>query len=375
MSDTQPQSRARVAEMTSFERVAQTLARRPVDQSPVVVSPWTSTIARWVAEGHITAETDVHAFFGQDLYWAGHINCIANLDMEPIVLEETEETRLVQDGNGAILRRHKLHESTPEHVDFLVRDRDGWEAHIKPFLLEVDRRRISFDDYRTVKRRCADGQRFFCWGGLAPFEQMHPVCGHEYMLMGMALDPEWVQDMVMTYVEMTIRHAETLFAEEGVPDGMYFFEDMGFKQRPFMSPAMYEEIMLPGHQRLFDFAHAHGCKVLMHSCGFIEPLLPGVIRAGLDCLQGMEVKAGMDLPTLFRDYGTHLSFFGGVDARVLISNDRAQIDAELESKVRPVLQGGGGYILHSDHSEPPEVDFATVQYFVDRGRAMSRGEA
>jgi uroporphyrinogen decarboxylase len=111
---------------------------------------------------------------------------------------------------------------------------------------------------------------------------------------------------------------------------------------------------------------------MMHSCGFIEPLLPGVLKAGLDCLQGMEAKAGMDLARLFRLYGDRIAFCGGVDARVLIANDRKQIDAELEAKVRPVLAGGGGYILSSDHSEPPEVSYATIRYFLEKGLAMSR---
>ena len=39
---------------------------------------------------------------------------------------------------------------------------------------------------------------------------------------------------------------EILFAEEGAPDGAFFFEDLGFKERPFMSPAMYEQILEPG---------------------------------------------------------------------------------------------------------------------------------
>ena len=31
----------------------------------------------------------------------------------------------------------------------------------------------------------------------------------------------------------------------------------------------------------------------MHSCGYVEPLLPGMIDAGIDCLQVIEVKAGI----------------------------------------------------------------------------------
>jgi uroporphyrinogen decarboxylase len=58
--------------------------------------------------------------------------------------------------------------------------------------------------------------------------------------------------------------------------------------------------------------------------------------------------------------------------RPLISNDRAAIDEEMDKKILPVVQGGGGYILHSDHSEPPEVDYETMKYFVDRGRCLGR---
>ena len=94
------------------------------------------------------------------------------------------------------------------------------------------------------------------------------------MLMGMALDPDWIKDMVMTFAEFTIMHLEVLFKEEGIPDYMWFYEDMGLKERPFMSPEMYEDIMQPGHARLFKYAHSKGLKVIVHSCGFVEPLVP-----------------------------------------------------------------------------------------------------
>jgi len=357
-------------ELTSIERMTLTLERRRVDHVPVAVSPWGATVQRWRGEGHLADGEDVAEHFGQDLRSGGWLNGTADLDFPGEVLEETDETILTRDGNGAVLRRHKLHDSTPEHVDFAVKDRSGWEAKIKPFLVETDRRRIPFEGYRNAKRFAAEKQRYFTWAGVAPFEQMHPICGHEYMLMGMGLDPEWVQDMVNTLADMTIRHLELLFAEEGLPDGMFFYEDMGFKERPFMSPGMYREILQPGHAKLFSFAHSLGLKVIVHSCGYVEPLVPGLIEAGMDCLQAMEVKAGMDLYTLHKRFGDQIAFYGGLDVRKLIDNDRAGIDAELE-KMRFVLENGGGFVLHSDHSEPPEVDYETMRYFVDHGRELS----
>lgn len=361
--------------MTSYERFANALARKPVDTLPVVISPWGATVKKWVDEGHLRPDENVAEHFGQDLCTAGWLNSVAKLDFTPELIEETEETILQLDGNGAKLRRHKLHDSTPEHVDFTVKDRETWEEHGKPCLVELDRRRIPFEGYRNARAYAAERQKFFCWAGVAPFEQMHPICGHEYMLMGMAMDPDWVKDMVNTYADMTIKHLEVLFAEEGRPDGFFFYEDMGFKQRPFMSPAMYKEIMLPGHKKLFDYAHSMGCKVMVHSCGYVEPLVPGLIEAGMDCLQAMEVKAGMDLPTLFNRFGDKISFFGGLDVRALISNDKAQIDKELETKLVPVIKGGGGYIIHTDHSEPPEVEHETMHYFIDRAREIAKQAA
>jgi len=146
---------------------------------------------------------------------------------------------------------------------------------------------------------------------------------------------------------------------------------MGFKNRPFMSPDMYRELILPGHQRTVGWAKERGLPVIMHSCGMVEPLLPHMIEAGIDCLQVIEVKAGMDLLKLYREYGERLSFMGGIDVRTLYSNDSALVNAELEAKV-PIVKGNYGYVLHSDHSIPNTVSYDTYCYFVERGLGLGR---
>ncbi len=359
-------------ELMARERVDNAIARKPVDRLPVCEGFWAETVRRWTDEGHLSEGEDLVAHFDHDLRRAGGINCVADLDFEPVILEETEETILRLDGNGAKLRRHKMHSTTPEHVDFTVKERRAWQDNIKPHLLAVDRRRIPFESYREERRKAAAEDRHFCWAGMAPFEQMHPMCGHEYMLMGMAADPAWVVDMVATYAEFTIMHMEVLFAEEGLPDSIWFYEDMGYKKKPFMSPAMYRDIMQPGHARLFGYAHSLGRKVIVHSCGFVEPLVAGLIDAGMDCLQAMEVKAGMDLPRLCARYGDRISFCGNIDVRELVSNDLQRVKAELERKIQPVLESGGGYMLHSDHSIPPDVDYETYAFFLECGRDLGR---
>jgi uroporphyrinogen decarboxylase len=146
---------------------------------------------------------------------------------------------------------------------------------------------------------------------------------------------------------------------------------MGFKERPFMSPDMYKEIVQPGHKKTIDYAHSHGLPVIMHSCGYVEPLLPGMIEAGIDCLQVIEVKAGMDLLRIHKNYGEKISLCGGMDARNLVANDLNAIKAELNEKI-PVVKEGFGYILHSDHSIPDTCDYETYRYFVDEGLRLGK---
>lgn len=351
--------------MTSKERITNILHRKPVDRIGVYEHFWGDTHKGWLERGDIKEGESLSDRFGFDMDLCWPLNMVADLDFETEVLEETEETILTRNGNYAVMRSHKLHASTPEHVDFLVKDRGGWNEYIKE-KLTPDRRRVNFEAYRNARQHARETDRFFLWSGVNVFEIMKDAVGHEYMLMGMIEDPDWVREMAMTYAGLLVELQETLFAEEGLPDGIWYYEDMGFKQRPFMSPTMYREIIQPAHKLSIDLAKSKGLPVIMHSCGYIEPLLPGMIEAGIDCLQVIEVKAGMDLLKLYHDFGDHLSFMGGIDVRVLYTNDRAKIDAELEAKI-PVVKGNNGYILHSDHSIPNTVNFDTYEYFVRRG--------
>ena len=356
--------------MNSIERISRILQRKSVDRIGLFEHFWGDTQKKWTEEGHITKGEDLASHFGFDMSNGGGFNMVADLDFEPEVIEEDEETVLKKDGNGAFLRQHKLHNATPEHVDFSVKDRTVWESDIKP-RLTPDKARINFEGYIDGKKAAAENERFFNFCGINVFELMHPVCGHEYMLMGMAMDPDWVKDMVNTYADLIINLFEILFAECGKPDGVWFYEDMGFKERPFMSPDMYMDIVQPGHKRTIDYIHSLGLPVIMHSCGFVEPLLPGMVEAGIDCLQVIEVKAGMDLLRIHKNFGDRISLCGGMDARNLVANDRETIKAELNEKI-PFVKDGFGYILHSDHSIPETCDYETYRYFVEEGLKLGQ---
>jgi uroporphyrinogen decarboxylase len=362
--------------LTSTERIARILKHQSVDRVGLFEVFWRETAKKWADEGLYREPAEVSDHFGLDLRrsngeitppYATLLNMAGSIDVNEVV-EETETTKLVRDGNGALLRWRKDQSGAAEHVDFLVKKQADWEEHIRPGLADKSlyERRIDFKLYREGRAKCG---RFFTCGVVGAFDQMSPVCGHENLLVGMAMEPEWVRAMVDLYVTATLEMLEILFAREGLPDGMWVWDDLGFKRRPFMSPAMYKELIFPGHKRLFDFAHAHALPVILHADGLVEPLVPGLIEAGLDCLQPIEVKAGMDLVKMKSKFGERLAFIGGMDARELISNDLGRVRRELEAKL-PAAMAGSGYILQVDHSVPSQVNYETYRYFVEKGVEM-----
>ena len=351
--------------MTGYERIKNVLSHQPVDRIPVFEHFWRDTKEEYINKGYIKPDETMEDHFGFDMQEFWPFKMVADLDYEPEVIAETETTITRLDGNGAKLKYHKTNVTTPEHVGFTVTDRESWEKY-KKFLVNIDERRINFEGYRKAKEAAKKANRFFVWSGINVFECMHPICGHENMLMGMILDPEWIEDMVDTYATLTVELQKILFEREGLPDGIWYYEDMGFKDKPFMSPEMYCNLIMPGHKKTIDYAKSLGLPVIMHSCGYVRPLLPYMIEAGIDCLQALEVKAGMDLLEIHKTFGDKIAIMGGIDVRALYSNDKAEIDKELESKI-PVVKNGFGYVLHSDHSIPKTVDYESYKYFIKKG--------
>ncbi len=354
--------------MNGRERTQRILERKPTDRIGLYEHFWGDTRKDWIEKGHIKENESLDDHFGYDMTMCGPFSFVADMDYKPEIVAETEDTITMRDGNYAVLKRHKHHDTTPEHIDFLIDGREIWEERIKPLLVPSERR-INFEAYRNAKQAAAEAGRFFLWCGVQVFECIHPVTGHMNFLMAMIEDPDWVKDMCDTYAKLTLGLQEMLFDKEGCPDGIWYYEDMGFKGAPFMSPDMYKEFIFPSHKKCFDYAKSKNMPVIVHSCGFVEAFVPGLIEAGMDCLQVIEVKAGMDLLKLNRMYGDKISFMGGIDVRALYSNDKEVIDRELLSKI-PEMKKTNNFFLHSDHSIPKTVEYETYKYFIEKAMSI-----
>jgi uroporphyrinogen decarboxylase len=349
--------------MNSHERFSRTFAHQEPDRIPIIDDPWSTTIERWQREG-MPADVSYVDYFGLD-----HVSRIAvdNSPRYPVqVLEETADYVIATSAFGVTTRQWKHATSTPEFLDFTIVDPDTWQAakeRITPSDDRIDWAGLQ-RDYKHWRQR-GDWIQGLLWFG---FDVTHSfTIGTERVLFALVEQPEWLMDVFEHMLEVNLALLDRVWEAGYTFDSIFWYDDMGYKHNQFFSMRMYRRVLKPFHQRAIDWAHARGIKAHLHSCGDVNPFVPELVNMGLDALNPLEVKAGMDPLQLKRDYGSDLVLHGGINA-VLWDQPEA-IQAEME-RVIPAVKENGGYIFSSDHSVPSTVSLEDFRRIVELARKL-----
>lgn len=344
--------------MTTHERMTRMLAHREADRVPVTDWPWPTTIARWQREG-LPADGDVAAYFGLDRF---ETIAADNSPRYPTaVLEETPEYVIEKSAWGVTFKNWKIHGSTPEFLDFTITGPDAWAA--AKARMTPDRDRIDWAHLERHYRGWREAGAWISAGFWFGFDVSHSwMVGTSRVLEAMATDPEWIVDLWNHHLDLDLALFEQVWDAGYRFDEIFWFDDMGYKQNQFFSLKMYRALLEPVHRRAAAWAHARGVKVHLHSCGDIRPFIPDLIGLGVDMLNPLEVKAGMDPAWLKATYGDRLAFHGGLNA-VLYDAAPGAMEAEMR-RVIPVMKAGGGYLASTDHSVPDSVSLEQFRDFV-----------
>lgn len=185
--------------------------------------------------------------------------------------------------------------------------------------------------------------------------------GYEAWLIDCAADPRFAGALMDHVLEVQMQVAGRLLAAVGeLVDVVLYADDMGFQDRPIVSPGMFRTLIKPRQKRFLAFVKARTpAKVLYHTCGAVRSLIPDFIEAGVDILNPIQVTAaGMDPAKLKREFGRDLAFWGGVDTQHLLPQGGTDtIRCAVEALVE-ILGAGGGYVVSAANNiqadTPPE---------------------
>ena len=381
--------------MKSREIVNGLLRKGPVVRVGLMESFWEDTLLQWTHEGYPTRQVYKRAgekrwrpedgqwediqvegeyqeplppwmHFGYDM--AGVGPWFDNLPIRDYdeVESETEEWEVRRNGAGAALKFWKHKNGTPEHIDFRMTTRQIWEQDYRPYLLELDPERVKVAEIRTNREEADAAGAWTHYGHTFVWELMRRSFGDVVMYESLVLDPGWIHDYNQVYLEFYKRHFDYMIEQAGRPDGVWLYEDLGYKNGLFASPKVLRSLVFPYFAELVAYFHSKGLPVVLHSCGSQAEAVPLVVEAGFDALNPMERKAkGNDPFTFAERYGDKLAFIGGLDVRILETNDRELVRREVGAYIDGMKGRGARLVFGSDHSITPLVKYDTYRYALD----------
>ncbi|MCR4905350.1 MAG: hypothetical protein K6A33_04655 [Clostridiales bacterium] len=343
--------------MTTRERFQRMYEHREADRIPIIDSPWAGTLRRWHREG-MSEGVDWRDYFGIDKVESIGVDITPRYEVK--VLEDTDRYQIATTPWGVTLKNFKELDSTPEFLDYKVTSPEAWADAKARMTLEDDR--IPWEWLKNNFERLHAEGRWIEAGFWFGFDVTHSwMAGTETVLIAMMEEPEWAVDMFETYLDRCMALFGRIWDAGYHFDAITWPDDMGYKGTTFFSNEMYRELLKPTHKRAVDWAHERGIKARLHSCGNVMTRIDDLIEIGIDCLNPLEVKAGMDPIGLKERVGDRLVLHGGINA--VLWDDREAIVSEIERDI-PRLKENGGYIFSSDHSIPNVVSLENMKAIV-----------
>lgn len=359
--------------MNSRTRVKRTIERKPADRVPCYDALWEDTLTAWEAQG-FPEGADPGEHFDWDIVM---MNLDLSMRQEQKILSKEGQYVTVQDRCGYTIRKAIGKSRSLHFMDHVTKDKATWQELKGRFVLdENDRARLDDESYffhmaeyptwREVKAkydRLQKKEKYLAYNCYGPWEGTWRHRGMSDLLMDLATDPTWVQEMASVHVELllaTMRHCINMGMK---PDALFLVEDLAGTRGPFFSPRTWRQIFKPLFMELGKFLHEQGITFWVHCCGNCEAFLDDFIACGVDVIQPLQAQSGMDVRDLKRRYGHNLTFFGNIDAAKM-SGPPDLFEAETRDKIMLAKQGGG-YMYHSDHSIPPEVTYKRYQWVME----------
>jgi len=237
----------------------------------------------------------------------------------------------------------------PDSVCFDPADLDSRYLRGQPDLARVD------ELLRLDKQRhCVFGKT----GG--PYLRTTFVRGEAQFLLDIAGDPYLARVLAEKMADHLIGIAlEEMRRWQLQETGIWIYDDMAHNGGPFFSPASFEQVFLPAYRRMVAAYKKAGARyVFLHSDGDIRPILDMLVDAGIDGINPLERRAGMDIVKIRAQYPQLVLCGGMCNTDTLINGPIARIQAEARQIIDLGREGG---VIIGTHSVSPEIP---LEHFV-----------
>lgn len=193
----------------------------------------------------------------------------------------------------------------------------------------------------------------------------------EELMMDMISEDPKAELILDKITELSIIRAES-YVRAGV-DILFLGDDIGMQRSIMMSEDIYCTWLKPRLKKVIDASKAINPDLIVfyHSCGFITPLIPHLIEAGIDVLNPVQPEC-MNFKELHDEYGDRLSFHGTIGTQTTMpfgtpDEVRKEVFRNLE-----IAGDRGGLFVAPTHLLEPEVPWENIIAYVQACRDFRR---
>ncbi len=174
------------------------------------------------------------------------------------------------------------------------------------------------------------------------------LVGLDNLLLYFAADPGFAHELMDMVVDVNI--AIIRRAIRAGANIVTLGDDYAHNTAPMMSPAHFEEFILPSMTKAVEAIHEEGAMCIKHSDGNLWPILDMIVDSGVDAINPLEPVAGMDIAKVKDIYGRRVCLIGNIDCGELLSNGTRTEVIESVRQCIDAAAAGGGFILSSSNS-------------------------
>ena len=356
--------------MTDRERFRRQMHWQPIDRSfNMEFGYWQENFSEWdiFVNNGITSNAEADLFFNFDRITTLTGNVWMSPSFPAQVIEDRGATIVRLDANGLWVEMPKDgHSTIPIYLRASIVTPDDWQREKDlRFQRGTDARKVDVDALRKAYPPDRDFPvGVHCGSMIGAIRNMLTFEGIAYALYDY---PDMLEDMVETACLLTEDYLDQVLGQIDF-DYASGWEDICFKSGPIVTLDFFNQVVVPRYQRIGDKLHRHGIDLWYTDCdGDVRPLLPGFLKAGINCLFPFEVNSCCHAGELLDKYQGQLRIMGGVDKMALGKGPQA-IKAYLES-LAPYVERGG-YIPFCDHRCPPNVKPEDYLFYLDLKEKM-----
>jgi uroporphyrinogen decarboxylase len=212
----------------------------------------------------------------------------------------------------------------------------------------------------TIRRERTKSDKAFLIGiGCNLFEWGTFLRRIDNFLMDLYLQPDNVHrvlDKLMSgHMEFIAKICDTV---GDIVDVIKFGDDLGTNMGPFMPRETYEEFFGPRHKMMCDYVKSHSsAHTMLHVCGGIYELIPGLINAGFDIINPVQINAvNMEPKKLKDEFGKDVTFWGGgCNTQSILNQATPQKVKDHVRQNIEIFNKDGGFVFTTVHNILPDV--------------------